>query len=179
MAIQEGKGAQLIFSEVASVEADRLLAQSIKVQPVKLTHELFNSLCSIDGGVLIDLDGTVFAAGVILDGIASTKGNSARGSRFNSAVRYIEHFKDDKPTMIVVISEDRMIDLMPDLMPQISHSEILAVINSMRNISNEENLDRGYFYQAMDWLWSRRFYLRENECIQINDLKHQFEALDQ
>jgi hypothetical protein len=34
------------------------------------------------GGVLIDPNGTCYAIGVILDGIATTKGDPARGSRY-------------------------------------------------------------------------------------------------
>ncbi len=81
-------------------------------------------------------------AGVILDGLATTKGDSSRGSRYNSAIRYYEHFGKDAPLVIVVVSEDGMINLIPDLRPQIKHSLIEESIDNFNSLLNVTNLDK-------------------------------------
>ena len=61
--------------------------------------------------MLIQPDGTCHAIGAILDGLATEKGDSSRGSRYNSAVRYVNSSK--YPVLAVVVSEDGWIDLLP------------------------------------------------------------------
>jgi len=61
--------------------------------------------------VLPDPQGYCYSIGVILDGKASAgHGNSTRGARYNSAIRYVE--SSDFPTLVVVVSEDGMVDVM-------------------------------------------------------------------
>jgi DNA integrity scanning protein DisA with diadenylate cyclase activity len=59
--------------------------------------------------VLIDPHGTCYAIGAILDGLATEKGDSSRGSRYNSALRYVE--SSDYPCLAVVVSEDGLVDV--------------------------------------------------------------------
>ena len=127
-------------------------------------------MASIDGGVLVDENGVCFANGVILDGIVGYRGNSARGSRYNSAITYQEFFEFKKPTMVIVISEDGMVDVIPTLLQRISHAEILAVIAVLEEIKRSGHSNSGTFDDAMQWLQNRQFYLTLDECERINKL---------
>ena len=173
------KGALLIFSKQAKKEANRLKSQCIGIKPVRLNEEVVLKLSNVDGGILIDTDSYAHANGVILDGIVNNKGDSARGSRYNSAITYYENFGKDIPTIIVIVSEDGMVNIIPNLMPQIKHSEIIQVIKILESLNSIENFDRGTFYKAMDWLKNRKFYLSSSECMDINKLKRELESLDE
>ena len=73
--------------------------------------------------VVLEIGETLFSAKVlttyaapeaaILDGLATEKGDSSRGSRYNSAVRYVESSR--YACLAIVVSEDGLIDLLPPL----------------------------------------------------------------
>lgn len=72
-----------------------------------------NLLNSIDGSVILDTDGTIHAIGAILDGEIETKGNPARGARYNSAIKYLEFLKKKKISgMILIVSEDGSVEIL-------------------------------------------------------------------
>ncbi len=177
-ATKQEKGAMLIVSSAAKEESERLEKQSICIQPIPLTPNLVQTLTSIDGGVLLNIDGIAYAHGVILDGIVGNAGNAARGSRYNSAITYEEYNRLTKPTMIVVVSEDGMVDIIPALKSQIKHSEILEVIGILEELNSDEKYDRGTFNKAMEWLQNREFYLTNRECENINRLKSEIDKRD-
>ncbi len=177
-ATKQDKGAMLIVSSKAKEESVRLEKQSICIQPVPLTQDLVSTLTEIDGGVLLDFDGTAYAHGVILDGIVGNSGNAARGSRYNSAITYEEYNRELNPTMIIVVSEDGMVDIIPSLMPQIKHSDIVEVIGILEELNSEEKYDRSTFNKAIEWLQNRKFYLTKLECIKINELKKEIDKRD-
>ncbi len=104
-------GAMLVISENPVNEAVRLESQAICVEPVKLTDEAVLRMVRIDGAVLLDKDGLCHAIGVILDGPSHEKCLSSRGARYNSAVRYVNGKKN---CVAVVVSEDGMVDVLPD-----------------------------------------------------------------
>jgi len=106
-------GTMLVISSQAEAEAERLQNQSTRIEPIQLEPENVRSLTAIDGALLLKPDGTCYAIGVILDGLASRKGNPARGARYNSAIRYID---DKKECLAVIVSEDGSINLLPDLL---------------------------------------------------------------
>ena len=166
------RGAILIISANADQEANRLRNRAIALKPFLLTEELLPALSSIDGGILIDENGYCHANGVILDGIVGNRGDSARGSRYNSAVTYQEYFEFQKPTLIIVVSEDGMVDMIPTLMPKISHAEITAVIGILEEIATNGTSESSTFDDAMQWLLNRAFYLTEEECNKINDFNN-------
>ena len=93
----------------AQKEAVRLEKQGINIDPVPLTAELMSCVTTIDGAILMAPDTTCYAVGVILDGLASSKGTFARGSRYNSAIRYVD--SSQYPCFILVVSEDHVIDI--------------------------------------------------------------------
>src|SRR5690606_32013578 len=86
-----------------------LTKQSFKVKPFRMTPELMHMVTNIDGAVLLSPSSECHAIGVILDGLASERGEPSRGSRFNSALRYAE--SNNSPCLTVVVSEDGIVNL--------------------------------------------------------------------
>ena len=108
-ASRQKHGTLLVITTEALAEADRLKLQCTLVEPVPLTPLITRLVTSIDGAVLLDPEGYCYSIGVILDGRASGRGNSARGARYNSALRYVE--SSDYPCIAVVVSEDGLVDV--------------------------------------------------------------------
>jgi DisA bacterial checkpoint controller nucleotide-binding len=105
-------GAMLVITPSAASEAVRLAKQAIIVEPFALTPNLIELVTAIDGAILVDLEGTCHAIGVILDGLASEKCTSARGARYNSGIRYAEQ-KTDR--VVLVKSEDGIVNVLPEV----------------------------------------------------------------
>jgi hypothetical protein len=177
-ATQSGKGCMLVFAGDASSEAKRLANQCISIKPNKLDIEMVGVLTSIDGALLIDLDGFAHAKGVILDGVVGLEGDASRGSRYNSGLTYYEYRSLAKPTMIIIVSEDGMVDVIPKLMPQIRHSEIIQFIKTLESLNSPETFNDTAFYNTMDLLDRRSFYLTADECKRINKLRISLKDLD-
>ena len=112
-ATTQSNGTILLISEGAAQEAARLTRQCFRVAPRLMTPSVLRLVTNIDGAVLIDPAGTCYAIGVILDGLATEKGDSSRGSRYNSALRYVESSR--YPVLAIVVSEDGWIDLLPPM----------------------------------------------------------------
>ena len=104
-------GTILVISAGAAQEAKRLTRQCFRVVPRIMTPTVLRLVTNIDGAVLIEPNGICHAIGAILDGLATDKGDSSRGARFNSALRYANSSK--YPMLAVVVSEDGWIDLLP------------------------------------------------------------------
>lgn len=175
---QKTRGCMLVFANDAASEAKRLDKQCITIKPTNLDTETIIALTSIDGALIIDLNCNIHAKGAILDGVVGLEGDSSRGSRYNSALTYCEYRGWSKPTMIIVVSEDGMVDVIPNLMPSIRHSEILQFIVTLENLNTEENFNDQAFYNTMDLLKARSFYLTAEECNHINALKNSLEEFD-
>ena len=109
-ASRQKHGTLLVITTEALAEADRLKLQCTLVEPVPLTPLITRLVTSIDGAVLLDPEGFCYSIGVILDGRASGRGDSTRGARYNSALRYIE--SSDHPCLAVVVSEDGLVDVL-------------------------------------------------------------------
>jgi len=106
-------GTMLLISEAAKEESERLKNQSLMINPRKIDENLVEKITSIDGCVILDKDSTCYAFGAILDGIATKAGDSSRGARYNSAIRYYESKKNEHKVLLVIISEDGMVDFIP------------------------------------------------------------------
>lgn len=104
-------GTMLCISAGAKAEAERLRRQCFRVVPRPMTAPVLRQASSIDGAVLVEPSGVCHAIGVILDGQATEKGDTSRGARYNSAVRYVS--SSPYPCLAVVVSEDGWIDLLP------------------------------------------------------------------
>jgi len=172
------RGCMLVFLPDAASEAERLKKQCIPINPVRINAEILNVLTAIDGALLIDLDGICHAKGVIMDGIVGLRGNPSRGSRYNSAITYQEYRGTGKPTMVVVVSDDGMVDVIPVLKPQIKHSEITLAIAILESLNSAGTFIRETFYDTMRYIQNREFYLTPGECRHINQLKNDLEQLD-
>lgn len=109
-ASRQKSGTILVITTEALAEADRLKLQCTLIEPVPLTPLITRLVTAIDGAVLLDPEGYCYSIGVILDGKASGNGNSARGARYNSAVRYVA--SSAHPCLAVVVSEDGLVDVL-------------------------------------------------------------------
>ncbi len=177
-ATKQKHGTILVVSDNAVRESERLGKQSFPLKPLKLNDKAIRRITSIDGAVLLDRDANCYAIGVILDGLATNKGDASRGARYNSAIRYYEHVGKEIPTVLVIISEDGMINLIPNLMPQIKHSDIVEAIKNFEAILDKEDVDRRLFNKAMGYFQAMRFYLTKEECDIINEVRKKIEAKD-
>lgn len=174
-ATKQKHGTMLVISDNAANEAVRLGKQCFTLKPLKLTEKIIQQITSIDGAVLLDRDSTCHAIGVILDGLATEKGDASRGARFNSAIRYYEQFGKETSLVLVIISEDGMINLIPNLKPQIKHSLITEAIDEFKSILDLQNLNHKAFNQGMSFFQSLNFYLTKKECETINKLRKEIE----
>lgn len=169
IATSQKHGTLLIISSEAEFEAMRLQNQSTKIEPVTLDDSLVRNVTSIDGATILDSKGICHSIGVILDGTATNKGRSERGARYNSAVRYVENNK--KKCVAVIISEDGMINLYPELLPRIKKSDIVNNLNELKRLTDEEILDNEQYWKVMSWFEAHKFYLSQEQCNEINTLK--------
>jgi hypothetical protein len=134
-----------------------------------MTSDLLHRVSGIDGSILLDPAGQCFAIGVILDGIATTDSSPARGSRYNSALRYVGGASIAR--LAIVVSEDRTVDLVPLLRPQISKHELEERIRAFEKASTDD------YHADQSWLNARRFYIREPEAKRINSVLEALNAL--
>ncbi|MBS7526112.1 DNA integrity scanning protein DisA nucleotide-binding domain protein [Fusibacter paucivorans] len=113
-AFKQIKGTLIVLSKNARSEALRLKNQGFVIEPKPLSESDIQSITRIDGAILMDLDGVCHGIGVILDGIATEKGDPSRGARYNSAIRYVEtvsHNTTYADVIVIVISEDGDADM--------------------------------------------------------------------
>lgn len=165
---QEQHGTILVISADAEPEAQRLRNQATPLVPCLMTPTLLKHLTPIDGAVLLSPDGICYAAGVILDGMATEGGDPGRGARFNSALRYVGSSK--AACLAIVISEDRGIDFVPDLRPAIKRSMIDKTIKQLGALRDNERITRRIFVDLLNMLDEHRFYLLPADCQLLNGL---------
>lgn len=89
---------------------DKESGQNFKDEDVFDKDKLL-SVTEIDGALFMDLTGKCTAFGVIVDGIASMKGNPGRGARYNSIYNYIHQQKDQAVYIALIFSEDGGVDI--------------------------------------------------------------------
>jgi hypothetical protein len=106
-------GAVIVISTEAAYETVRLKADCTPITPIPATADLLIALTKIDGAVMLDPAGLVHSFGLILDGAAASGGSSSRGARYNSANRYQKFVEKHGKAIVVVISEDGMVDVFP------------------------------------------------------------------
>jgi hypothetical protein len=165
-------GTMLVISADAAGEARRLGAQAIVIDATPVMSDDLAPLTSIDGAVLLDPKGMMHAIGVILDGVATDTGDPSRGARYNSAVRYLAG--SESATMIILVSEDGMINVLPDLRRRISRRELHDLIDQLRGEAEKAEAKNfnpekfNHFYQRLEDL---KFYLSSEQCDAINELR--------
>ncbi|MBX7135744.1 MAG: DNA integrity scanning protein DisA nucleotide-binding domain protein [Fimbriimonadaceae bacterium] len=168
-----GHGALVVISEHASEEANRLASQATVIEPIQLSENLLQKLCSVDGAILVDPSGRCHAFGLILDGVASSRGDRSRGSRFNSAVRYADNRSD---CVIVVVSDDGMIDIVPKLRPRLPREAIEDLVQKLESLVAGGNRDEVEFNELMSVAVRIQFYLSAEQCKRVNDSHDEFVA---
>ena len=117
LASRQQHGTTIVISKSAHDESERLagnkrLAGNNGVRPFTLDKSTIAGATSIDGAIMVDSEGTCHGVGLILDGLAREGESPARGSRYNSVVRYT---RDRNDCLGVVFSVDGMIDTLPRL----------------------------------------------------------------
>ncbi len=162
-------GAMLVVSSNAAGEASRLSPQAWAVEPTLLSDDLVRQLTAMDGAILVDGEGRCHAIGVILDGQAAGKGDPARGSRFNNAVRYLN--SDPPPAVIVVYSADGSIDVLPRLEPRVKQSSVAAAVEHYVRVAAERPPDLAVVSDAWDAVKAFRFYLSADQCNRANQAR--------
>lgn len=167
--IKEPRGSMVVFAQDAPTEAQRLSRQGMSVVPEQLTPALLASVCRIDGSVLCDTGGVCYAMGVILDGAANDSCTPARGSRYNSAVRYV--LGSPASRLTIVKSEDGSLDIIPLLRPRISRKAFMSAIEALER-SDIENYHKPRLY-----LDEHRFYALSEDCPRINSALDRLDAL--
>lgn len=153
-------GSMIVVSNDAENEAKRLELQGTVIQPTALSVDLLRQVSSIDGTVLLDHHGICHAIGVILDGVVNDECTPSRGSRFNSAVRYLH--SDTARRFAIVVSDDRTVDLLPGLRARASKKRILERVEEFSKATVDN------YHSSMNWLSAHRFYLDAEQCAQIN-----------
>lgn len=163
-------GTMLVVSERAAAEAARLGSQALTVEPTQLDDSLVRQVTGIDGAVLVDPSGCCHAIGVILDGTAVGEGDRSRGARYNSAVKYLAS-AGDTPTVILLVSEDGMINLLPDLRPRMRRADLDAMLAELREAAAIEPVHAERFYKAYRPVEAAAFYLSPDQIEEVNALR--------
>lgn len=167
-ATKQKHGTMVVITSSAEQEAKRLAQQAILIKSIIISPDIVRMATTIDGAVLVDDKCICYAFGVILDGIASIKGTSTRGSRYNSAIKYVE---GKERTLAVVVSVDGSIDLIPDLIPQIKRSSLQSAIETLKKLADEDETNVKKFNETMKWLKEHQFYLLPEMCEEINKFR--------
>ncbi|MCE9567931.1 MAG: DNA integrity scanning protein DisA nucleotide-binding domain protein [Planctomycetes bacterium] len=110
LAVEARHGTILVIARNAIAEVRRLVGEHSRLVPLTLDQTTMAAATAIDGAVILDIDGVCHGIGVILDGEAGPNESAARGSRYNSTVRYLRR---NPECLVVIVSEDGMIDVLP------------------------------------------------------------------
>lgn len=153
-------GSSLIIATDAAEEAKRLENQGTLIIPVALDRDLLERGTAIDGSILADPQGICHAIGVILDGPAVGDSLPSRGSRYNSAVRYVA--AGSSPRMAFIVSEDRTLDVIPLLRPRIDRQLIEEAVRAIDGATHYN------YHKPRAFLDEHRFYLNEEQCQVVN-----------
>ncbi|WP_419947340.1 diadenylate cyclase [Candidatus Poriferisodalis sp.] len=164
-------GMTLVVSSDAASEAQRLGSAAFVLEPCDLDDADVQRLGAVDGAVLIDPEGRCHAFGIILDGEASGQGDPARGSRYNSAVRYQRAHPDT--SFIVVVSVDGNVNLLPALRPRVSRAEVAAAVDRFCDICAQDEPDGEDYAEAHHLVRDFAFYLDADQCERVNQADEQ------
>lgn len=176
-AMKQRHGTLVVISSDAGSEADRLKGQSMLIDPLVLTEELVSAITAIDGAVLVNAAGVCHAVGVILDGEAVV-GDRSRGSRYNSALCYVETVRAKRGhiAVAVVVSEDGSVDLLPAYRPPIQRAELDERLDSLRALGRESDPSTTILLRTIRWIRDHRFYLSATTCEEVTTLVEGIES---
>ncbi len=163
-----GHGMMLVVSNDPEGEVDRLGAEAVPIEPHYLDPPAVVRLGRVDGAVLLGPNGFCYAFGVILDGTAVGRGDPGRGARYNSAVRY-HYTADTADSFIVVISDDGIVDLIPELRKQVHREDVESAVHDFSACCEAEPVDGVRFSRTLKRVEGFAFYLDEAQCQIVND----------
>lgn len=158
--LQMPHGSMLMIAQDAEAEALRLERQGTRIDPVALNRALIEQASRIDGTILADPEGVCHAIGVILDGSANDECTPSRGSRYNSAVRYVHEGAGSR--LAFVVSDDQTLDIIPLLRIRMSQTKLEAAVQALEVATVND------FHQTRNFLFDHQFYLSEDQCARIN-----------
>lgn len=107
------KGALVLIHADANSEARRLSDYGMRTQPFLPEAEDLSYMCTADGAVFLAPDGVCYGFGYTIDGEAASGAQRSRGSRFNSAFRYVS--ANGRKCVALVVSVDGTVDVLPQL----------------------------------------------------------------
>lgn len=162
-------GSMIVVAADAAAEAQRLSKQGMVVEPFKLTPELLVRLSKIDGTILVDPSGLCHGVGLILDGLANDACTPSRGSRYNSAIRYVSATTPQR--MALVQSDDDTTDVIPMILPRVSRTAIEKALVEFEN----GTLDN--YHRPRNFLNEHRFYLSPEQCERANKAIERYDAI--
>lgn len=111
---KQSHGTMVVICENAETEVAALGGRCLD-PPCYIDPAYITQLASIDGAIYLDPEGKCHAFGVILDGLNCDGVLSARGSRYNSAVKYVSMKDLVGQCIAFVMSEDGGIDVVHNL----------------------------------------------------------------
>ncbi len=161
----QAHGTMLVVHPDASNESQRLHPQALTISPIRPSPEALLAMTSIDGAVVVAPDAHCHAVGVILDGTATGTGDPARGARYNSAVRYLAG--QGKGALIIIVSEDGMINLLPNLCPRRKREDVEQAVERLVAASAGTPDDEA-FHGVDRHVESLEFYLDQAQCDAVN-----------
>ena len=164
---ESGHGTMIVVSADPESETTRLRGDGMVIEPDYLKPEEIVRLGSVDGAVIVGPDGRCHAFGVILDGVSNESGDRSRGARFNSAVRYQN--MATVGSIIIVVSDDGTIDLLPRLMPRVDKSEVAAAVGDFCECCDTRPIDGEQFSRLRRRVERFAFYLNEEQCHRVNE----------
>ena len=166
-ALQDDHGTTIVVSKNPTAEINRLAQQSLPIKAEYLEHSDVARLGRVDGAIMLGPDGRCHAFGVILDGLSTSSGDRARGARFNSSVRYQQ--TSEIGAMVVVISDDGTVDLIPHLMPRVWRHEVEYAVQAFCEYSDIEYNKGREWSERWDRVKGYQFYLNEEQCSRVNE----------
>ena len=166
-ALANEHGTTIVVSADPVSEIQRLSREALPIKPGYLSPADVARLGGIDGAIVLGPDGRCYAFGVILDGLATSSGDRARGSRFNSSVRYQK--TTEVGTMIIVISDDGTVDLIPSLMPRVSRRDVEEAVQAFCACSGIKGNDGQKWSQLNQRVEGYSFYLDDGQCVRVNE----------
>lgn len=158
--LSQDRGAMLMIAEDAATEALRLKNQGTIIAPTRADAALIACAARIDGSILVDPMGLCHAIGIILDGPASPGCSAARGSRYNSAIRYAD--ASEAARVAIVISDDRTIDIHPLLRKRIDRDLLERQLVALETATIDD------YYRPRMFVLDHRFYLTPAQCDRAN-----------
>jgi len=105
----------------------------------------------------------------VLDGTAAGEGDRSRGARYNSALKYLSS-AGGTPTVIMLVSEDGMINLLPDLRSRMHRADLDAILADLREAAAIDPVHAERFYKAYRRIEAAAFYLSPDQIDEVNAL---------